>query len=357
LKAEQEAAAKKAAEEEARLKAEQEALAKQSAEEEAKRKAEEEARLKAEQEAAAKKAAEEEARLKAEQEALAKQSAEEEAKRKAEEEARLKAEQEAAAKKAAEEEARLKAEQEAVAKIKAEQEELARKAAEEKEKRTKYEAIIVSAGEKEKNKQLKAALHLYHDALGLYPDESYPQQKVEELTEKLLAMEEENRLKEEERKREALLEEKMLEEMRLKQYTSVEFRSMVDKADLEFGFKKYQQSLTHYKMAQIMRPDDKHVNQMLDELYVILGIEKEQKEVKKETNNTESFKNELAQKYPEGVTEEKIEETNKIIIKRIVVRGNTGHEYKMVKHSYGGKFYFKDDHPITESVWSAETKK
>ena len=135
---EEEAARRKAEEEAARKKAEEEEAARKKAEEEetARRRAEEEAaRRRAEEEAARKKAEEEEtARRKAEEEAARKKAEEEEAARKkAEEAARRKAEEEAARKKAEEEEAaRRRAEEEAVRK-KAEEEEAARKKAEEEE--------------------------------------------------------------------------------------------------------------------------------------------------------------------------------------------------------------------------------
>ena len=68
------------------------------------------------------------------------------------------------------------------------------------------------------------------------------------------------------------------------------------------------------------------------------------------------FQNDLAKKYPQGVTEEVEKLGNKTIIRRIVVKGNTGDEYKMVKHNWGGKFFFKNGEAITELIWNEETK-
>ena len=69
----------------------------------------------------------------------------------------------------------------------------------------------------------------------------------------------------------------------------------------------------------------------------------------------EEFMQELAKQYPQGVTEEVFREGNKSITKRIVVLGNEGNEYRMVKHDWGGKFYFKNGMSITLLAWNKET--
>ncbi len=52
-----------------------------------------------------------------------------------------------------------------------------------------------------------------------------------------------------------------------------------------------------------------------------------------------------------------IEETlgNKQITTRYVVIGNHGDEYKMIQHSWGGKFFFKNEQQITELLYNKET--
>lgn len=60
------------------------------------------------------------------------------------------------------------------------------------------------------------------------------------------------------------------------------------------------------------------------------------------------FRNELAKKYPQGVTEEVVKEGSSTTTRRIVVKGNKGILYVM-RQTKIGVFYFKDDTPIFES--------
>lgn len=70
----------------------------------------------------------------------------------------------------------------------------------------------------------------------------------------------------------------------------------------------------------------------------------------------EEYQKELAKKYPSGITEDRYEEGNKQIVRRIVVRDGKGNEYKRVEHSWGGVFYFKNADAVTERVWRSETE-
>ena len=77
------------------------------------------------------------------------------------------------------------------------------------------------------------------------------------------------------------------------------------------------------------------------------------------TNEHRSFadynRGELANQYPQGVTEESYTEGNKIIIRRIVVQGNKADEYKKVIAKVGTS-YFKNGLSITGWVWARDTE-
>lgn len=73
--------------------------------------------------------------------------------------------------------------------------------------------------------------------------------------------------------------------------------------------------------------------------------------------STADYQKELANKYPDGITENVSKEGNKTIITRIVVQDNIGNEYKKVVHDWGGVFYFKNGDAVTERVWKQETEK
>ncbi|NNC82183.1 MAG: hypothetical protein HKN79_01290, partial [Flavobacteriales bacterium] len=74
-----------------------------------------------------------------------------------------------------------------------------------------------------------------------------------------------------------------------------------------------------------------------------------------EDRSIEEVQQELAESYPDGVTEETFSEGNRTITKRIVVKDGLGNEYRKVKHGWGGVFYFKNGTSITERVWNQET--
>jgi tetratricopeptide (TPR) repeat protein len=84
-----------------------------------------------------------------------------------------------------------------------------------------------------------------------------------------------------------------------------------------------------------------------------------QESLRRETETLNQFQParnpQLVEKYPQGVTEESYNEGNKVVIKRIVVKGNVADEYKKVIANWG-TFYFKNDQPITETIWRKETK-
>ena len=62
----------------------------------------------------------------------------------------------------------------------------------------------------------------------------------------------------------------------------------------------------------------------------------------------------LGQSYPEGITEEIIEEGNKTMTKRIVVKHGKGDEYLKVQYNWGGVYYFKNSKSVPDNVWLTE---
>ena len=90
------------------------------------------------------------------------------------------------------------------------------------------------------------------------------------------------------------------------------------------------------------------------------AVIQEEKEISKSTDkpykNTENFRKYLATIYKEGWTEEKSEEGNKKILKRVHIYGDRGDEYQRITHHYGAIFYFKNGLSITYGTWVSETK-
>ena len=66
------------------------------------------------------------------------------------------------------------------------------------------------------------------------------------------------------------------------------------------------------------------------------------------------YRTQLAEDYPQGVSEESSTLGNKVIITRIVVKGNRGDEYKKVVDK-AGNYYFKNGRSISQNTWNRET--
>ena len=72
--------------------------------------------------------------------------------------------------------------------------------------------------------------------------------------------------------------------------------------------------------------------------------------------NANSGRLDLAKKYPQGATTEEIEESNCIIYRTIIVKGEVGDEYKKIKYNFGQIYFKKNDKDIPESIYNKETK-
>ena len=78
------------------------------------------------------------------------------------------------------------------------------------------------------------------------------------------------------------------------------------------------------------------------------------------SNKADGNKDKLALLFPEGVTQKVYEKKNEfgeviaITTRRVVVKGNKGHDY-IHKKTKAGSFYFKDGKSISENTWDLET--
>ena len=68
-----------------------------------------------------------------------------------------------------------------------------------------------------------------------------------------------------------------------------------------------------------------------------------------------SYLSGLVRKYGEGKHQRKIEERNRIITIIVVVAQGKATEYKWVKTSFGGNYYFKNGSSISKNQYGMET--
>ena len=109
-----------------------------------------------------------------------------------------------------------------------------------------------------------------------------------------------------------------------------------------------------------MYNDQAEKNQVLDDAYNARRNKYEDNASIDIQENSSSFKNQLAIDYDQGVTENVYQSTDargnvtKVTVVRVVVQGNKGYKYIMVKTKFAEQ-YFKDDRPISETTWDTET--
>jgi hypothetical protein len=320
---EQEAIAKAA--EEKRL-----ATEKQLAEQKALADAKEKERL--EKEAVAK--AEEEKKL---AEAKEKQRLEQEAIAKAAEEKRLAEEKQLAEQKAladAKEKERL--EKEAVAKAEEE-----RKFAEAKEKqRLEQEAIAKAAEEKRLAEEkviaeAKEKQRLEQEAIAKAAEEKrLAEQKA------FAEAKEKERLEQERLVAEAAEKKRLAEEAEVARIEN-NYKTAIATADSAVLAKNYAFAKTAFNASLTIKPNEQYPKDRILEMDVLIMA---------------SYTNELARKYPQGITEEVLKENNSKVTKRIVVDGNKGSLYIKKETGFGAVYYFKDGIEITEQEFKKNTE-
>jgi len=64
---------------------------------------------------------------------------------------------------------------------------------------------------------------------------------------------------------------------------------------------------------------------------------------------------ELAAKYPQGITEETVESGNSIVIRRTKVTDKHADVYERVFYTWGGTYFYKNGKNITQSLWDKES--
>ena len=240
----------------------------------------------------------------------------------------------------------------------------AKKASEEKAAlRTSYTKAVAKADFYLKSKDYDNAKIKYKTASGILPDEQYPKNQLAKIDEILSGLDE-------------------------KALTEKQYKTLIISANKKFKTSDYENAKTDYLASLEIKPKAEYPKRKIKEIEMALkdretraraeaqrkkklaAIEKQKEEMRKiseklknkkndtETTTTpemEKFVTELAQNYPEGITESSYTEGSATILKRIVVIGNTGSEYKRVTHNWGGRFFFKNGSPITELIWNKET--
>ncbi len=121
------------------------------------------------------------------------------------------------------------------------------------------------------------------------------------------------------------------------------YKQTINTADSAVTAKDYDKAKKFFNEAIELKPSDEYPKNRLKEIDILIA-------------NEALFKNELAKKYPVGVTEEKTKEGNVDVTRRIVVIGNKGVLYEKKETNFGAVYYFKDGTPITEQEFKKNTE-
>jgi hypothetical protein len=198
-----------------------------------------------------------------------------------------------------------------------------------KELKAKYNAAIASGDANMLKKDYPAALAAFKEAQSIKPSEPYPNNKISEINNLLDGL---ARAKEKD-----------------KQYAD-----LIAKADKSFASKDYKVAKGSYLDASLLKPTEKYPKDKVVEIDNILNPKTVAPVVTSKA--MDDFRNALAKKYPQGITEESVTEGNLKVIRRIVVNGADAHLYLKKTTTFGAIYYFKDDVSITEKEFVSNTE-
>jgi tetratricopeptide (TPR) repeat protein len=215
--------------------------------------------------------------------------------------------------------------------------------AEEAAVQTEYEAFVRDGDIEMQNRDYDAAIENYREALKIKPNAEYPKAQIAKAN----------------RDRKEYAEKK-------KRYDL-----LILQGDNAFGLDNLDRARESYENALSIFPEELYPKLQLQKVAnrkVELGsaptgpAKKKRRDPKdytldniQVTGNSDLINN-LAQKYPQGLTEEVSTEGGKTITRRIIVQGNIGVEYKRIRHSWGGEFFLKNGEQTTEFIWQKETE-
>ncbi|MBL7882968.1 MAG: hypothetical protein JNL69_02790 [Bacteroidia bacterium] len=120
------------------------------------------------------------------------------------------------------------------------------------------------------------------------------------------------------------------------------YKQIIAKGDSAIVVKDFDKAKVAFNEAMQLKPTDELPKSRIKEIETLIA-------------NADLFKNDLAKKYPIGLTEEVVKEGNTKVTRRIVVTGYKGILYEKKETNFGAIYYFKDGNAITELIYNKET--
>ncbi len=236
----------------------------------------------------------------------------------------------------------------------------------EKEKREqqneRYREAINTADQLFRLEEYEDARIAFNQALKIKPDEAYPAGKISEIDSILQSQKEKEKQRNLDRR----------------------YAQEIEKADELFNDKTYADAKTHYKKALQIKSEEVYPKkriQRIEKIWQDMQASADNQNARETENNSEDsdnkekkveneppsmdfnnsnerkkFQNDLAKKYPEGITVEHYD-LEKRKIKRVIVNyDGIATDYRKVKHSWGATYYFRNGQAISGDVFNVETR-
>ena len=223
-----------------------------------------------------------------------------------------------------------------------------------------YKKAITRADQLFDEEAYDRSLNAYQEARDMKPKERYPENQIQRIQQIL------DRQKR--RKEELARKERM-------------YNQQIKKGDELYKEEDYYTARTHYKKALQIKPDEEYPRNRLKLIENIIqrfesaeqvSNERTDKKLKEDRSSKDQTKlqkfefktsaeqnaylNKLAKDYPEGVTVEKFDLGNRTVTRVIVNYGGIAKDYRKVKHSWGGTYFFRNGQSISKAVFNVETK-
>lgn len=186
----------------------------------------------------------------------------------------------------------------------------------EEDNRQKYNDLITQGDRAVTEKRWNDARKAFTDALEIYPNEEVPTARLKEIDD--------------------------LEEKEKQEELDAEIARLTQLADKFFMTKEFDSAQKNYESVLNLDPSNKHAQVRLEKIKEI--IEASQEIVSKDEKRVDRV-----------VKEEKFKEGNADVTIRTVTEGQKVDVYKRVVHSWGGKYFFLNEQPISELVWNRDS--
>ncbi|MEX2595740.1 MAG: hypothetical protein WEC59_02335 [Salibacteraceae bacterium] len=187
-----------------------------------------------------------------------------------------------------------------------------------KEKRNEFNALITQGNQFVTQGQLEDARNSFVKAAKLFTEDPLPAEKL------------------------ALVDR--LERERMEKSEEDRFNNLVSEANDLYKKSNYYTALEKYEEAFEMNKSSAVVSEQINRIKKIIA----ELEAEEEVAEVDSKRRVIEETYDEGRT--------KVTVRRVFFNGKE-EVYKRVIHSWGGKYYFLDNQPISELVWNRETAK